>query len=64
MYRFYLGTIGQLKQVVTTHTREVLVEQSGEEKILLELDGEFMGYAPAKFTVMPGALSFISNPEA
>jgi len=63
MYMFYTGTIGKLKEVITTHTTEVLVEQSGDEKILLELDGEYMGYAPIKFTVLPLSLNFIGNPD-
>ena len=61
MYRFYTGTIGELKKVITVNTGDIMVEQSGDEKVMLEVDGEFMGYAPSKFTLFPSALSFISN---
>lgn len=61
MYRFYTGTIGELKEVITTQAKEIRIEQTGDQQILLELDGEYMGYAPAKFTVLPNALRFIGN---
>jgi len=61
MYRFYTGTIGEVKGVMTTQAKEILVEQIGEDKILLELDGEFMGYAPVRFSILPGVLRFMGQ---
>ena len=58
-YRFYTGTIGELKEVITTHAKDIQVLQSGDQKVMLELDGEFMGYAPVSFRILPHALRYI-----
>jgi len=60
MYRFYTGTIHKMKQVIAVNTGDIQVFQEGSAKVLLELDGEFMGYAPAKFTLIPDALNFVA----
>jgi YegS/Rv2252/BmrU family lipid kinase len=60
MYRFYTGTLGNMKQVSALNTSsDIKVDQSGDDKVLLELDGEFMGYAPASFTLVPDALTIV-----
>lgn len=61
MYRFYTGTIGNMKQVIAINT-ESDIEVTGNEsdKILLELDGEYMGHTPVSFRLIPHALTFIA----
>ena len=61
-YRFYTGTIGALKEVITTHAEEIHVEQAGKRPVMLELDGEYVGNAPVSFHILPHALRFI-GPE-
>ncbi len=59
-YRFFTGTLDALPEVMTHDTTQVLVEPIGDSTVGLEVDGEFMGYAPAEFEIIPGALNFIA----
>jgi len=59
-YRFFTGTLAALPEVRTCDTKRVLVEPVGDSTVGLEVDGEFMGYAPASFEIIPGALNFIA----
>jgi diacylglycerol kinase (ATP) len=59
-YRFFTGTIDVLPEVQTLESTRVLVEPVGDSEVGLEVDGEFMGYAPAEFEILPGALNFIA----
>jgi YegS/Rv2252/BmrU family lipid kinase len=61
MYRFYTGTLGQMKQVVAINTGDIEVSDTGNEKIMLELDGEYMGHTPVKFQLIPKALQYIGS---
>lgn len=59
--KFFNGTIGDHPLVDFYKTQEVLVEQ-GNEPISLEIDGEFIGYSPAKFSILPKALKILAKP--
>jgi diacylglycerol kinase family enzyme len=57
--KLYDGSFINLKEVQTHKTKCLHVES--KHNILLEADGEFLGNAPAKFSIVPSALSIISN---
>lgn len=57
--RFYNGTVTSLPQATTGQVRHVRVEPLDGEETLLEADGEFLGKAPADFTMFPNALRVI-----
>lgn len=57
--RFYNGSISKHRKVSTFQVGEVLVEAAGEAPVLVEADGEFLGQAPAKFSVVASALRIV-----
>lgn len=57
--KLYDGSFINLKEVQTHKTKCLRVES--KHNLLLEADGEFLGNAPAEFSVVPNALSIISN---
>lgn len=57
--KLYDGSFINLKEVQTHKTKCLHVES--KHNILLEADGEFLGNAPAKFSIVPSALNIISN---
>ena len=58
--RFYTGSIGKHSKVETHQSQNIVVEALGEEEILLEADGEFLGTTPARYTILPNALRIIA----
>ena len=57
VYRLYLGTHLGMRQVSHAHARRLEVRaDDGAEKIMLEVDGELVGYLPATFEIVPGRL--------
>jgi YegS/Rv2252/BmrU family lipid kinase len=54
--RLYDGTHLQLAGTRTLRAREVEVEPLGDRPVLLDVDGEGPGRAPARFSLLPGAL--------
>ena len=57
--KLYDGSFINLKEVQTHKTKCLHVES--KHNLLLEADGEFLGNAPAKFSIVPSALNIISN---
>ncbi len=57
--KFYNGKVEKHRKITCTHTKEVVVEAKENSPTLLEVDGEFLGRAPAKFTVLEKALNII-----
>ena len=55
-YRFFNGTIGNLKGVELTQTRAVAIETPG---IGVEVDGEYIGESPVQFQMLSSALKII-----
>ena len=60
-YRFYQGRIARYRAAVLAHTTQVVVLPQGEDKILIEADGEFLGESPVRITLVPGALCFVGK---
>lgn len=61
MYRFYTGTVGKIRAVMTENpVGPIEVTSEEEREIMLELDGEFMGYTPVKFEIVPQSLCFVA----
>lgn len=59
-WRFYNGSIGRHPKIEVTQTKSVRVSvPEGEEALLLEADGEFLGHSPADFTLIEKALTVI-----
>jgi diacylglycerol kinase family enzyme len=54
--RFYRGTILEHPKVRGFQTASIRVEPRGAAPVLLEADGEFLGQAPAVFSLLPRAL--------
>jgi len=57
--RFYSGSIGAHPKVRIFQTSSVLVEAAEKAPVLLEADGEFLGCAPARFSVVEKALCIV-----
>ena len=57
--RFYNGTISKHPKVSLFQTAALEVEAVGVMPVLLEADGEFLGQAPAKFSVVEKALCIV-----
>jgi YegS/Rv2252/BmrU family lipid kinase len=53
--KFYDGTIGRVKQATAVQSRQVQIFPIGEP-LPLEADGEFIGHAPASFSILHQAL--------
>lgn len=64
-WRFYNGSIGRHPKIELLQARTVEVGSlPGEKGIPLEADGEFLGYSPAAFSLVPAALTVIvPSPE-
>lgn len=59
-WRFYNGSIGRHPKIETLQVQTVSVSAPpGEEPLLLEADGEFLGYSPAVFSIVENALTVI-----
>jgi YegS/Rv2252/BmrU family lipid kinase len=57
--RFYNGTISKHPKVNIFQSPMVVVEAAGDAPVLLEADGEFLGQAPVKFSVVGNALQIV-----
>lgn len=59
-WRFYTGSIGNVKEVTTTQARSVqIISHDPHHHVEVEADGEWLGYGPVQFALLPEALSFI-----
>lgn len=58
---FYSGNIGWHPKVSMHQTKEVLVKTAGNQPVLLEADGEFLGEGPVRVGVLKGRLKVMSN---
>jgi diacylglycerol kinase family enzyme len=58
--RLYNGTIGQHKRVMTLVGKFIRIES--EIPVLLETDGESLGYSPFEFQIVPKSVRVIVNP--
>lgn len=59
--RLYNGTIGKHKQVDLLKGRHITIEP--RTQVLLEADGESLGYSPFTFTLIPKCLKVVINAE-
>jgi YegS/Rv2252/BmrU family lipid kinase len=57
--RLYNGTLLSHPRVGSAQTRRLLVEPVDDRPTLLEADGEFLGEAPAEFTIRENALKLV-----
>ncbi|HMU38674.1 MAG TPA: diacylglycerol kinase family lipid kinase [Pseudomonadota bacterium] len=61
----YKGQQGRMSKVSMKKARRIVVEPvDSEQKVLLDTDGETPGRLPATFTLLPAALSFLSDKTA
>lgn len=59
-WRFYTSTIGKIKGVVCTNTKAIEVKAINSPKdLLLEADGELLGYGPIRFQLLEQKLAVI-----
>ncbi|MEM7572216.1 MAG: diacylglycerol kinase family protein [Bacteroidota bacterium] len=59
-WRFYTGSIGQVKEVSCTHASAVKVSAPKDaQKLEIEADGEWLGYGPVEVVVLPQVLQFL-----
>lgn len=58
-WRFYNGSIGAHPKIFTLQSERVEVTPEPGEVILLEVDGEFLGEAPAAFFILKKALKIL-----
>lgn len=61
LHRLYNGTHLSVKNVssISAHTLEI-EEVSGKSDIYVQSDGEFLGFLPRKFCILPAAIEMIS----
>jgi diacylglycerol kinase family enzyme len=59
MWRFYIGDIRELKQVRSFKAKSVEVKPENGN-ILVEADGELIGVAPVKVSIIPSAIQILS----
>jgi diacylglycerol kinase (ATP) len=59
----FSGTHLKLKDIVSHRARSVRAEALGDERVLIDLDGEQPGYLPATYTILPDCLSVCTGPE-
>lgn len=59
--KLYNGTIKKHKQVEVHTGKKITIES--DQKILIEVDGESVGYAPFGFQILPNSLKVIVNKE-
>jgi YegS/Rv2252/BmrU family lipid kinase len=57
--RLFSGNIGKLKEVVQWQTEALTIEPSYQEKVLLEVDGEFLGIAPCAFKIEKNKINLL-----
>lgn len=55
-WRLYDGSVWTVGGARRAYATRVIAESAGEERVLLDLDGEQPGQLPATFSVLPGAL--------
>lgn len=61
-WRFYTGSIGQVKGVTTTQAHRVHIESAGPKETLeIEADGEWLGYGPVEVFVLPQVVRFLDS---
>ncbi len=58
-YRFYNGTIAKLSKIATHFSENVRVDALENDPISVEADGEFLGYTPVQFGIIPKALKIL-----
>lgn len=59
VWRFFNGSIGRHPKVELHQTKEILIECLENAPLYLEADGEYLGQAPVKIGIVPGALRFL-----
>jgi YegS/Rv2252/BmrU family lipid kinase len=57
--RFYSGTLDRHPQITIHQTEQVTVNSVGNDTVLVEADGEFLGETPAVFTIIKKALNIL-----
>ncbi len=58
-FRLYNGTVHKLKAVTAYKTKLIHIEKWEEDKVDLEVDGEYIGGIPAQFQLMEKALCIL-----
>ncbi len=58
-YRFYNGTIAKHPKITTFQTKKLQVYSLESDQIAVEADGEFLGYTPVEFGIIPKALRIL-----
>jgi diacylglycerol kinase family enzyme len=61
--RIYRGTHLEVPGVSLHRGRGIALERMSEEQVWIELDGEPLGTLPARFEVIPGAITLFGLPE-
>lgn len=63
-WRFYTANIGKTPGVVCTESNTIEVKAVNNTKeLVVEADGEWIGYGPLRFELLKDALSFVSVPS-
>ncbi|MEM9836439.1 MAG: diacylglycerol kinase family protein [Bacteroidota bacterium] len=60
-WRFYHGSIGQVKQVTTTFAKVIHITAEPSNQVSVEADGEWLGYGPVTFNLHPVRLRLVGN---
>ncbi len=55
----YNGKIGKHRKGFTTQAKEINIDSLDKEKVMLELDGEYLGVSPIQFELLPKAFRFV-----
>lgn len=61
--KLFSGKIGTLKEVMQWQTSSLTVEPYAQEKVLLEVDGEFLGMAPCVFNIEKNKINLLIPPS-
>ncbi len=60
--KLYAGRLSERRDLVR-YLRGVSIEVTSPDAVEIEADGEFVGYLPATFTLLPGVLNLTSIPQ-
>lgn len=52
-----------MKGVTVLRTREVEMSQAGDDRVFLQVDGEFAGHLPARVEIVPSSLNLLIPPR-
>lgn len=58
--KLYTGRLGERRDLVK-YLRATHIEATADETVDVEVDGEFVGYLPASFNVLPGAIQLTGS---